>query len=330
MTDFVNGFWEFYVGILTIVSIIAMGVLLQSQSRRRVKGEQIDTTGHVWDEDLEEWNNPLPNWWRWLFYLTVVFALAYLVLFPGLGFWDGALKWSSAGRYQNEQANAEKTYGPLYAKYAQMPVEHVAADPAAIAIGQNLYLNYCAQCHASDARGSKGFPNLADRDWLYGGDPQVIHQTILNGRNGMMPPFGATLGGEGVRDTAHYVMSLAGLTHDSIRAARGKPRFAQNCAACHGADGKGNPMLGAPNLTDKTWLYGGSETTIAETITNGRNNVMPAWKDFLGEAKIHVLAAYIWSLSNESAKRDPLQAQTASPEVKAEAEPAPSNTTGVN
>lgn len=306
MTDFVSGFWEFYVGVLTIVSVISCWLLLQSQTRKRVKGEQVETTGHVWDGDLEELNNPLPNWWRWMFYLTIVFAFGYLILFPGLGFWDGSLKWSSQQRYQNEQTHAEQTYGATYAKYLQMPLEEVAADPAAVAIGQNLYLNYCAQCHASDARGSKGFPNLADRDWLYGGDPKVIHQTITAGRNGMMPPMGAALGGEGTRDVAHHVMSLSGLTHDSIRAARGRDKFAQNCAACHGADGKGNQMMGAPNLTDRVWLYGGSEAAITETITKGRNNVMPAWKDFLGETKIHVLAAYIWSLSNEPAKRDPL------------------------
>lgn len=314
MTDFVSSFWEFYVGILTLVSVTAMWVLLQSQSRRRVKGEQLDTTGHVWDGDLEEWNNPLPNWWRWLFYLTIFFAFGYLILFPGLGFWDGSLNWSSAGRYQKEQAHAEQTYGPLYAKYAQMPVEEVAADPAAIAIGQNLYLNYCAQCHASDARGSKGFPSLADRDWLYGGDPKIIHQTIAAGRNGIMPPMGAALGGDGTRDVAHYVMSLSGLTHDSIRAARGRDKFAQNCAACHGADGRGNQMMGAPNLADKIWLYGGSEATITETITKGRNNVMPAWKDFLGETKIHVLASYIWSLSNEPDQREAAKADVAQPE----------------
>ena len=304
MTDFVSGFWEFYVGIITLASVVGCWVLLQSQTTRRVKRSEVETTGHVWDGDLVELNNPLPNWWRWLYIITVVFALGYLVLFPGLGFFDGTLKWSSAQRYQNEQAHAEQTYGAIYAKYQQMPIEDVAADPAALAMGQNLYLNNCAQCHASDARGSKGFPNLADRDWLYGGDPKIIHQTIAAGRTGVMPPMGAALGGEGTRDVAHYVMSLSGLTHDSIRAARGRDKFAQNCAACHGADGRGNQMMGAPNLTDKIWLYGGSEATITETITKGRNNVMPAWKDFLGESKIHVLAAYIWSLSNEPGKRE--------------------------
>lgn len=299
MSDFTSSFWAFYVGILTLVSVVAMAVLLHSQSRRRVRGERIDTTGHIWDEDLEEWNNPLPNWWRWLFHLTVVFALVYLVLYPGLGFWEGALKWSSAGRYQEEQAAAAKTWGPLYERYAQMPIEAVAADPAALSIGQNLYLNHCAQCHASDARGSKGFPSLADRDWLYGGDPQTIVQTISDGRNGVMPPFGAALDAEAVRDVTQYVMSLSGATGDASRVARGKPLFAQYCTACHGVEAGGNPMIGAPNLTDRIWLHGGSEAAIIETVTHGRNNVMPAWKDFLGEAKIHVLAAYIWQLSNE-------------------------------
>lgn len=308
MTDFVSGFWEFYVGIITLVSIVGCWLLLESQNKvKRKKGEEVATTGHVWDGDLVELNNPLPNWWRWMFYLAIIFSLGYLVLYPGLGFYDGMLKWSSAERYQKEQAHAEETYGAIYAKYQQMPIEEVAADPAAMAIGQNLYLNYCAQCHASDARGSKGFPNLADHDWLWGGDPKTILQTISQGRTGQMPPMGAVLGSEGTRDVAHYVLSLSGRTHDSIRAARGRPLFAQNCAVCHGADGKGNQMLGAPDLTDNIWLYGGSEATITETITKGRTNVMPAWKDFLGESKVHVLAAYIWSLSNEPpAQRDPL------------------------
>lgn len=307
MTDFVNGFWEFYVGIITLAGVIGCWLLLESQNKVKTKkGDQVDTTGHVWDGDLAELNNPLPNWWRWMFYLTIIFSLGYLVLYPGLGFFDGTLGWSSAQRYENEQLKAEQQYGPLYDKYTQMSVEEVAADPAAIAMGQNLYLNYCAQCHASDARGSKGFPNLADRDWLWGGDPKTITQTIMEGRTGMMPPMGAALGGEGTRDVAQYVRSLSGLTHDSIRAVRGRPLFATNCAVCHGADGKGNQMLGAPDLTDRTWLYGSSEATIVETITKGRNNVMPAWKDFLGESKIHVLAAYVWSLSNEPGQRDPL------------------------
>jgi cytochrome c oxidase cbb3-type subunit III len=240
----------------------------------------------------------LPNWWRWLFYITIVFGLAYLVVYPGLGSFPGIFKWTSTGQYQTEQARAAERYGPLFGKYAAMEIPAVAADPQAREIGQRLFLNYCAQCHASDARGSRGYPNLADDDWLWGGDPATVKASIVNGRNGLMPPFGPILGEDGVRDAAHYVLSLSGLTHDGLRAARGKELYAANCAACHGSEGKGNPALGAPNLTDRTWLYGGGETSIAETIRKGRNNQMPAWGEFLGDAKAHVLAAYVWGLSN--------------------------------
>jgi cytochrome c oxidase cbb3-type subunit III len=298
MNDFTSGFWEIYIAVLTIVSILACAVFLKTQSSRKVPGK-VSTTGHVWDEDLAEWNNPLPSWWRWLFYITIVFALVYVALYPGLGIFRGGLGWTQVGQYEQEQKRAEATYGPIFAKYAAMDIQQVAADPAAMAIGQNLYLNYCAQCHASDARGSKGFPSLTDGDWLYGGDPKAIEQTILAGRNGVMPPLGAALGPEGTKDVAHYVLSLSGSPADSIRVARGKEKFQQVCAACHGADGKGNQALGAPNLTDKIWLYGPGEASIIETVANGRNNKMPAWKEFLGEQKVHVLAAYIWGLSNK-------------------------------
>ncbi len=299
MGDFTSGFWEIYISVLTIVSILACAVFLKSQTRAPVPGK-VGTTGHVWDEDLAEWNNPLPNWWRWLFYITIVFSLVYVVLYPGLGIFRGVLGWTQVGQYEQEQKRAEAAYGPIYAKYAGMEIEQVAADPASMAIGQNLYLNYCAQFHASDARGSKGFPNLADGDWLWGGDPKQIKETILAGRNGVMPPFGAALGAEGTKDVAHFVLSLSGAPSDSIRVARGKDKFMQTCAACHGPEGKGNQALGAPNLTDKVWLHGTGEGAIIETINQGRNNVMPAWKEFLGEQKIHVLTAYIWGLSNKS------------------------------
>jgi len=298
VSDFTSDFWSYYVAIITIVSIVACAVLLWTMRSSRVPGQKVGTMGHVWDENLEEYNNPLPNWWRWLFYITIVFGLAYLVLYPGLGKFAGAFKWTSTGQYEVEQARAAERYGPLFDTFVAMDIPAVAADPRARETGQRLFLNYCAQCHASDARGSRGFPNLADNDWLYGGDPETIKATIVNGRNGIMPPLGAVLGDEGVKDTAHYVLSLSGLTHDSLLASRGKALFATNCVVCHGADGKGNPALGAPNLTDRVWLYGGGETTISETIRSGRNNKMPAWGEFLGDAKAHVLAAYVWSLSN--------------------------------
>jgi cytochrome c oxidase cbb3-type subunit 3 len=303
MSDFSSDFWAYYIAVITVVSIIACAVLLYTCSTKRVSASgQTDTTGHTWDEDLSEWNNPLPRWWMWLFYITIVFGLAYLVLYPGFGNYAGVLGWTSKGQYDDEQKQAAAQYGPLFDKYLQQDIATVAADPEARAIGQRLFLNYCAQCHGSDAGGGKGFPNLRDSDWLYGGEPETIKTTIANGRNGIMPPLGAALGSEDdVKNVAHYVMSLSGRTHDELRAAQGKSKFGV-CAACHMPNGKGNPALGAPNLTDSTWLYGGSEATIMETITRGRNNVMPAHKAFLDDGKIHVLAAYVYSLSHPDKK----------------------------
>jgi len=306
MSDFASSFWEFYIGMITLVSIVACAVLLQTMSTRRVSGGAAETTGHTWDEDLGEYNNPLPRWWIWLFYITIVFGLVYLVLYPGLGSYSGSFKWTSVGQYQAEVKQAGEQYGPIYEKYASMDLKQVAANPDARAIGQKLFLNSCAQCHGSDASGGKGFPDLTDTDWLYGGDPETIKTSIMNGRNGVMPPLGPTLGEEGTKDVANYVLSLSGRTHDSTRASRGKQKFATICAACHGADAKGNQALGAPNLTDNVWLYGSSEASIVETVTKGRGtstmvpgqSVMPAHKDALGEAKVHILAAYVYSLSN--------------------------------
>ena len=303
MADFINGFWGPYVTVLTIVSIIGCGLLLWSQSKVKIvvpKGGKAETTGHSWDEGLEELNNPMPRWWMWMFYLTIVFGFAYLALYPGLGTFAGKLGWTSTGEYQKELAAADAEVGPMFAKYQATDLKAVAADPKAQAMGERLFLTYCAQCHGSDARGNKGYPNLTDGDWLYGGEPDVVKTTIMKGRHGQMPPMGAAVGGEKeIENVAHYVLSLSNSTHDPIKAAFGKEKFGA-CAACHGADGKGNPAVGAPNLTDKTWLYGGSVATIMETIRNGRNNQMPAFEEFLGEGKVHLLAAYVWSLSNKS------------------------------
>jgi cytochrome c oxidase cbb3-type subunit 3 len=303
MSEFTSGFWQRYIAIIAVVSILACAVFLKTQTARRAKGAKVDTTGHVWDEDLREWNNPLPRWWMWLFYITIAFALAYLVFYPGLAVYGGRLGWSSTAQYDAEKAKLDAAYGAIYAKYEGVDIPQLAADPNAMAIGQNLFLQVCAQCHASDARGSRGFPNLTDGDWLWGGEAARIQESILNGRIGVMPPQGQALGGDGVKDLAHYVMSLSGLPNDSIRTARGRERFQQICAACHGADGKGNQQLGAPNLTDRIWLHGGSEQDIVATITNGRTGQMPAHRELLGEARAHLLAAYVWSLSHPEATR---------------------------
>jgi cytochrome c oxidase cbb3-type subunit 3 len=310
MADFTNGFWDYYIAVITLLSIAGCGLLLWSQSSHRVKAladgspAGPGTTGHVWDEDLTELNTPMPRWWMWLFYLTIVFALVYLALYPGLGSYAGRFGWKSAGAYQAELKQADADYGPLFDKYAKQDLKAVAADPQAHAIGERLFLTYCAQCHGSDARGNKGFPNLTDGDWLHGGDPATIKTTIMHGRIGQMPPMAAALGSDkDVENVAHYVRSLSGLTTEPIKVAFGKPKFAA-CAACHGADGHGNQALGAPNLTDKVWLYGGSADTIMETIRKGRTNTMPAFDAFLGEPKVHLLAAYVWSLSNQPGAGD--------------------------
>jgi cytochrome c oxidase cbb3-type subunit 3 len=299
MSEFASGFWDLYIALITVLSIVACGVFLKSQSVRKVPGTDSETTGHKWDDDLAEYNNPLPRWWSWLFYITIVFALVYLVLYPGLGSWRGTLGWSQVGQLKEETRLAEQQYGPLYQKFAATDLETLAKDPEALAIGQKLFLNNCAQCHASDGAGSRGFPNLTDGDWLWGGDPKTIKTTIAEGRTGMMPPFGAALGEQGVKNVAQYVRSLSGLTTDSIRVAFGKDIYMQTCIACHGADGKGNPALGAPNLADKTWLHGSAGPTIIETVARGRASQMPAHKTLLDEARIHLLTAYVLSLSRQ-------------------------------
>jgi cytochrome c oxidase cbb3-type subunit III len=307
MADFTHGFWSLYVALLTVLGIAGCALLLWLQSRAKIEQPldahgQVTSTGHSWDEGLTELNNPMPRWWMWLFYITIVFSVGYLALYPGLGAFEGSLGWKSSGAYQAELKQADAAFGPLFDAYLKQALPVVAADPQAHAIGERLFLTYCAQCHGSDARGSKGFPNLADKDWLYGGAPETIKTTILKGRNGQMPPMGAALGSDKeVENVAHYVLSLSGGTADPIKTVFGKAKFAA-CAACHGADGSGNHALGAPRLSDKIWLYGGSIETVMESIRKGRSNAMPAFEDFLGAGKSHVLAAYVWSLSNPSSE----------------------------
>lgn len=304
MADFMSDWWGNAIAILTGISIFACGLLLWSQSKVKVKigsdGKRLpaETTGHTWDESLTEENNPLPKWWMWLFYLTIVYGVGYLIVYPGFGARQGMFGWSQASAYEKEMQEGEKQYGMLFNQYLNTPVLQVAKDPKAREIGQRLFLNTCAQCHGSDAQGGKSYPNLTDTDWLYGGDPDSIKATIREGRHGQMPAMAAALGNEEqVRNVAHYVMSLSGSAHDAIKAAIGKSKFA-SCAACHGANGKGNQALGAPNLSDKIWLYGGGVDAVMEAINKGKTNQMPAHKAVLSDAKIHLLTAYVWGLSN--------------------------------
>jgi cytochrome c oxidase cbb3-type subunit 3 len=308
MSDFTSDFWGIYITGVTLVSIIACGWLLWAVGKARVSAKPAadgkETTGHVWDGDLAEYNNPLPKWWLWLFIITIVFSLLYLVLYPGLGTMTGIWNWSSTGQYEKEVAEVNKVVQPLYERFSKQDLKVVAADQQARGMGERLFLNHCAQCHGSDAGGSKGFPSLRDEEWLYGGDPEKIKESILGGRKGVMPPLGAAIGDEGVKNVVQYVRSLSGLAHDSVKAQLGKPLFAANCSACHGPEGKGMQALGAPDLTNKVWLYGSSEKDITEGIMNGRNmtsatSPMPALKDTLGDAKAHLIAAYVWSLTNQ-------------------------------
>ncbi len=297
MSDFTSNFWSVYVAAITLVGIIACLLLLWFSGKAKAMTANDNTTGHVWDGDLREMNNPLPRWWVWLFVITVVFSLLYLVLYPGLGSSTGKLGWSQQGQYEAEMAKGAKEVAPLYARFAAMTPEDMAKDAQAMGIGERLYLNNCAQCHGSDARGSKGFPNLADGDWLWGGAHDKIKETLVQGRMGNMPPMAAAVGTpDDVKNVAHYVLSLSNSPHDSLRASLGKTKFGA-CAACHGMDGKGNTAMGAPNLTDDIWLHGWGENAIVAIINNGKVNQMPAQADKLNEAQIHVLATYVWNLS---------------------------------
>ena len=300
MSDFISNFWPYFIAIVTIVGIVACGLLLWFSSKIRVVNNEDNTSGHVWDEDLKEMNNPLPRWWVWLFVITIIYGLVYLAVYPGLATYEGKFGWTQENQYDAEVAEANEALKPIYAKFVDIPVETLSTLPMAKSIGERLYMNNCAQCHASDARGGRGFPNLTDNDWLHGGSPEKIQETITNGRNGMMPPMGAVVGSEeDVKNLANYVLSLSGSMNNAARAGLGAEKFA-TCAACHGPEGKGNQVLGAPNLTDNIWLHGAGEAQIMDRIMNGKVNQMPAQEGRLTPEQIKVLAAYVWGLSNNA------------------------------
>jgi cytochrome c oxidase cbb3-type subunit III len=306
MSDFNNNFWSIFIAVLTLIGILGCVLLLWKTSKIKVTNKNGDnTSGHVWDEDIREMNNPLPRWWVWLFVLTVVYSLIYLVIYPGLGNYQGKFGWTQVKQFEQETDSANQALKPRYAKFVTMPVTMLASNPEAKAIGERLFMNNCAQCHGSDARGSRGFPNLTDREWLYGGSHEKILETITNGRNGMMPPMAAMVGSEeDVKNVANYVLSLSGSMYDSGRAGLGKAKFA-GCAACHGAEGKGNQAIGAPNLSDNIWLHGAGEAAIIKRINEGKINKMPAQATLLTPEQIKVLAAYVWGLSNKATNSKP-------------------------
>ena len=321
-----SSFWSVWITVLSLVVIAGCFLLLRVCSKNTTDVKEGESMGHSFD-GIEELNNPLPKWWSYMFYITIVFGLIYLALYPGLGNYKGLLGWTSSNQsigtehgikadsaaaielaakeglyvqYDQEVKHADEKYGPIFAAYLATPLEELVKNQEALKVGGRLFLQNCAQCHGSDARGSKGFPNLTDGDWLYGGELATIKTTIMAGRHGMMPPKGGLpIEDSEIAGLAEYVVKLSGREHDEKLAAQGQGSFMKGCFACHGMDAKGNKFMGAPNLTDDVWLYGGSRGMIEETIKHGRAGVMPAWKDVLGEEKVHVITAYVYSLSNK-------------------------------
>jgi cytochrome c oxidase cbb3-type subunit 3 len=297
-------FWSLWIIILTVTNLVLLLWILFANRKRAVVGEEnteAKTTGHEYD-GIEEYDNPLPRWWFFMFLLTFGFTAIYLIIYPGLGAykgiqWKDTGAWTSVGELRGDQAKAEKTYAETYGVYSKMPIEELATNPDALKMGFRLFVNNCAVCHGSDGGGNPGFPNLTDKDWLYGGTADKIVETITHGRKAVMPAWGTILGEQGIAETTEYVLSLSGAEHDATKIDAGKKHFEVNCVVCHGVDGKGNQLLGAPNLTDDIWLYGGEPATIRQTLRHGRNGVMPAQQDLLKEDRIHLLAAYVYSLS---------------------------------
>ena len=291
-------FWHWFIAGGTILFVIWCVWLISWSSKQGPANVADDeVVGHKWDGDLEEWNNPAPKWWLYLYFITIAWAIGYLVAFPGLGSYEGMLGWSQEGQYEAEMQAAAENYDPIYEEFAAMDFEVLSQNAQAQALGKSLYASYCTTCHGSDARGAPGYPDLTDNAWLWGNAESELYISIANGRNAVMPVLAPALGGdEGIANMAKYVKSLSGGEADA-GAMSAQPMFVALCSACHGVDGTGNKIFGAPNLTDDIWLYGGSLETIQETLLNGRNGVMPAHGDLLGENRTKILAAYVYSLS---------------------------------
>lgn len=293
--DFISDFWHYYIAVITAVGILFSLWVLKSQSTRKLEpGEQAELMHHTWDGDLQELNNPLPRWWMWMFYMLIGFGIVYLVLFPGMGKFEGVLGWSSAKEWQDEKTRVDAEFDKVFQPFAGQDIMAVAADPTAKKMGEHLYLTYCSQCHGSSGQGGSGFPNLTDNLWLFGGTPEDIKSTLVNGRVAEMPG-GLVADQQGAKEVANYVLSLGGKQHDAALAAAGKEKYAA-CAGCHGEDGKGMAAAGFPNIVDDAWQYGGTEAAITETILKGRKGGMPAQLELLGENKLHLLTAYVWGL----------------------------------
>ncbi len=310
--DFVSDFWHYYIAALTIIGILFSLWLLKSQTTQKLaEGEQAELMAPTWDGDLQELNNPLPRWWMWMFYGLILFAIVYLVLYPGVGKYAGTLGWSSFQEWKDDKTKVDAEFEKVMAPFKSQDLMAVTADQKAKVMGQNLFMTYCSQCHGSSGQGGKGFPNLTDKQWLFGGTPADIQASIANGRLGEMPG-GLAGDAKGAREVANYVLALGGKPHDAALATAGKEKYAA-CAGCHGEDGKGNAAAGFPNLTDDAWQYGGTVDAITESIVKGRKGGMPAQLEVLGEAKVHLLSAYVWGLGGGVKPAAPAPAEAAAP-----------------
>lgn len=294
-------FWSIWIIVITAITIAGCTWLLFANRKIEISSKETEDgeapkTGHVYD-GIEEYDNPLPGWWFNMFVGTVIFSIIYLVLYPGLGSYAGVLGWTQAGQWQQEVDEAEAKYAPIYEQYAKMSVEELIANPEAMKMGRRLFNNNCSVCHGSDGRGSYGFPNLADSDWLYGGSAAEIKASITHGRKGAMPGWGTVIGDDGVDNVAEYVFKISGREHDAEKAAEGEKVYSTYCGSCHMPQGTGMAALGAPNLTDGVWLYGGSPSLVRHSIRNGRNGNMPAQNEMLKAEKIHLLTGYVYNLS---------------------------------
>jgi cytochrome c oxidase cbb3-type subunit III len=295
--------WSWYVIALVALNIVGCVWLLWFTGKRRAGDPAPEQTSHYWDGDLTEYNKPMPRWWIVLFYLTIVFGLAYLLYYPGLGAWRGTSGWSSQREHDAQRAENERRIVAAFAPYADKPIEELAGDPAARRLGQSLFANHCAACHGADARGARGFPDLTDAIWHWGGAPDEILASVRDGRQAMMPPLAAAFANDAeIDETVAYARSLSGQQVDVALAGKGAARFATVCAACHGAEGKGNVLMGAPDLTDGYWLYGSDATTVRASVTGGRNGEMPAHGGLLGPARTRVVAAWVYARSHPAAK----------------------------
>ncbi|WBA80282.1 cytochrome-c oxidase, cbb3-type subunit III [Endozoicomonas sp. GU-1] len=296
-----SNFWHWWIVLLTTACLVLVTWVLFATRKGQRRDMTDETTGHAYD-GIEEYDNPLPQWWFIMFIATLVFTVGYLILYPGMGKWAGVLGWTQVNELEQDQLKHDRKYAPEFARYAATPVEQLINNPRALKMGERVYINNCALCHGMDAGGNFGFPNLTDNDWLYGGTPDAIKATIAHGRQGQMPAWGAVIGDIGVKQVASYTRELSGIDSGASEAdlAAGEKIFSTTCAVCHNADGTGNHALGAPNLTNNIWLYGSSQAQVEYTIRKGRNGVMPPWNDILGEEKVHLVTAYVYSLTHKA------------------------------